>query len=150
MERAKLKRFSPKERNLFKGALRRLFSRSDLRRNALKKVILENYFDPNRPRAMRWGYCMECGLITPAYLLEVDHVEPIIRVDESLEDLTIETLVDRIWCNEDNLMPLCKPCHKEKTKAEAKLRRMHKNAKVNESADSKNDKRSKKAGGLKK
>lgn len=126
MKRAKLKKpVSPKERNLIKGALRRVFSRSDLRRQALELVKIE-YSDPSRPRVTKWGYCTSCGILEPNYLLQVDHAVPIIKVNETLEDLTWDQVIEAMWCEIDNLKPVCKDCHKSKTKEENKARRLNK------------------------
>lgn len=113
---------NPKERNLAKGALRRVFSRSELRRQALQKN-LTTHEDPNRPRVTKWTWCNECGEVFPAYLANVDHVDPVIPVNKTLEDLTWDQLVDRLWCDIDNLQVLCKPCHLEKSKRERKARK---------------------------
>lgn len=111
-----------KERNLIKSALRRVFSRSNLRREALERQSVE-YTDPKRPRVTKWGWCAECGEFTPNYLLEVDHVNPVIKLDETLEDLNWDELVDRIWCDIGNLRAVDKTCHKIKSKQENKERR---------------------------
>ncbi len=37
--------------------------------------------------------------------------------------MTLDELIDKQWCDESNLKPLCKPCHEVKTKAENKERR---------------------------
>jgi len=121
-------RITAKERGLIKGALRRVFSRSDLRRKVMATAIIEHY-DNTRPRVKRWGSCRECKKPTPFYTMELDHKEPIIPVTSSLEQLDWSTLIDRIWCVEENLVPLCKPCHKMKSAAEAKIRRKNKKEK---------------------
>lgn len=119
---------NPKERNLIKGAIRRVFSRSDLRKKALQKSVVSHY-DETRKRVTKWSKCPDCQQFTPTYQMEVDHVEPIIGLDESLEDLTWDVIVDRIWCSEDNLRAICKPCHKRKTKLENSERRKNKKVK---------------------
>jgi 5-methylcytosine-specific restriction endonuclease McrA len=120
---------NPKERNLIKGAIRRVFSRSELRRQILDKAIVKDYYDPSRKRVTRWGKCSECNKLEPAYLLEVDHIEPVVPEDSSLEQMTWDELVDRVWCDERNLRPVCKPCHKLKSKEETKIRRKNKKEK---------------------
>lgn len=55
--------------------------------------------------------------------VQVDHVLPVIAVTETLEDLSWDDLVNRIWCPESNLKVVCKPCHQIKTKLENKARR---------------------------
>ena len=120
---------NPKERNLLKGAIRRVFSRSELRKQILDKALVKDYHDPSRKRVTRWGKCAECGKLEPAYLLEVDHIIPVVPEDSSLEQMTWDELVDRVWCDERNLGPVCKPCHKLKSKEETKLRKKNKKEK---------------------
>ena len=118
-------RITAKERGLIKGALRRVFSRSDLRRKVMATALIE-HTDANRPRVRKWGRCSECKKPTPFYTMEADHKNPIVPVNSSLEQMDWNTLVDRLWCLEEDLTPLCKPCHSFKTKAEAKERREYK------------------------
>lgn len=113
-----------KEQNLLKGAVRRIFSRSELRKQVLASVHMAGYMSLNRPRVKKWSMCPGCNLPVPEYLMEVDHVVPIIPLDKSLSDLTWDEVVDRAWCDVSNLRPLCKEkCHKEKTKIENLHRR---------------------------
>lgn len=115
-------RISPKERGLIKGALRRVFSRSELRRAAVAASIVD-YIDTSRPRVKKWSRCPLCKQYIPTYLLEVDHVLPIVPVDSALEHMDWDTIVDRIWCEPLNLIAICAECHKLKTQAESKERR---------------------------
>lgn len=112
-----------KERNLIKGALRRCFSRSELRKEALESATIP-HTDPNRPRVTKWGVCQECGEIVPRYLMEVDHHDPVVPLDTAFEDITTwDEVVDRMWCHIKNLRPLCEGCHDRKSKAENQTRR---------------------------
>lgn len=111
-----------KERNLVKGAIRRVFSRSDLRKVALDANAVD-YKDPARPRVTAFVYCSVCGLIFPRYLADVDHVLPIVPVDKSLEEMSWTELVDRVWCDLDNLQILDEDCHSQKSKLENQERR---------------------------
>lgn len=118
---------NPKERNLLKGAIRRVFSRSELRRKILEKALVKEYQDPSRKRVTRWGKCAECGKIEAAYQMQVDHIDPLIRPGEVLEGLEWDEVINRLWCDEDNLRAICVPCHKIKSKAEnAERRRLKK------------------------
>jgi 5-methylcytosine-specific restriction endonuclease McrA len=119
-------RMSVKERNLVKGALRRVFSRSDLRRAALAKAII-SHIDESRPRVKKWGFCPTCKQPTALYQMEVDHIIPIIPIGRSLDEMSWDEVMDRLWCPIENLIAICKPCHKAKTKIESKLRREAKN-----------------------
>lgn len=131
MELAKLKKpDSPKERNLIKGALRRVFSRSELRRLVLSRAIIPNMYDSDRPRVTKWALCEECRQFEPAYLMQVDHIIPVVPLDKSLDDMTWDEVVNNLWCNIDNLSVKCKKCHKEKSKIEnAERRRIKKETK---------------------
>lgn len=130
MGRPKLKNPpSKKERGLIKGAIRRVFSRSELRRRILDKSVVKDYGDPSRNRVTRWSRCNSCSKMEPSYLMEIDHELPIIPVDRSLDEMSWDEIIDNLWCDERNLKPLCKPCHKQKTKIENAERRKFQKAK---------------------
>lgn len=115
-------RITSKERGLLKGAIRRVFSRSDLRREAWNRVIIE-HSDEKRPRVKRWGYCQSCGEVVPAYTLKIDHIDPVIPTGQSFEEIGLDKTVDRMWCTVDNLQALCDTCHDSKTAIERKHRK---------------------------
>lgn len=131
MGQAKLKKpANAKERNLIKGAIRRVFSRSELRQQALDAALVKDYHDPNRKRVSRWGRCASCKTLTPLYLLEIDHMDPIIPVGETLEEQSWDKVIDSIWCDERRLQALCDSCHNTKTKTENTERRRLKKEKA--------------------
>lgn len=111
-----------KERGLIKGAIRRVFSRSELRKEALSNSSIV-HADPERPRVKKWSKCPICLSMTPTYKMQVDHIVPVIGLTETLEDLSWDLLVDRIWCSKENLKAICLICHKAKSKLENKERR---------------------------
>ncbi len=115
-------RLTPKERGLLKGAIRRVFSRSELRRKALEASMVDHH-DPKRPRVTKWSICSECKLYIPTYLMQIDHSDPIIPIFRSFEEMTFDEVIERTWCEYEKLTPLCKDCHSLKTKAENKRRR---------------------------
>lgn len=119
-------RMTVKERNLVKGAVRRVFSRSELRRKILEASVVEHR-NPNRPRVKKWSLCPHCNQIKPTYTFAVDHKIPVIAINRSLEEMTWDELIDNLWCEESNLQPVCEECHEVKTKAENKERRRIKN-----------------------
>lgn len=112
-----------KERNLVKGALRRVFSRSELRHKALSLASIGDYHHPGRPRVTKWGKCSNCQNMEPLYLMQVDHIDPIIPVKNTLEEMNWDEVIERMWCTVENLAVVCKPCHQLKTKTENKERR---------------------------
>lgn len=122
-------RITKKERGLIKGALRRVFSRSDLRREAVQKSVVADFVDPSRPRVKRWSRCPRCRLMIPTYQMEVDHKNPIVPVDKSFDEMVFDEVVDNLWCPVDNLTALCGECHDKKTKLENAERRKNKKGK---------------------
>lgn len=123
------KNITPKERNLLKGAIRRVFSRSELRKRVLATADIE-HIEATRPRVKKWSRCTECKKPTPKYLMQVDHVDPIVPIETTLEDMSWDTVIDRAWCDDKNLNPMCKDCHKAKTKLEQQQRRLAKKRKT--------------------
>ena len=121
-------RITVKERNLLKGAIRRVFSRSEIRRKIIDLSVVQ-HTDDSRKRVKNWCRCPVCKKFIAKSYMQVDHVIPIIGVDETLDDLSWDTVIDRIWCEENNLMAICVDCHKAKTKEENKQRRKAKKEK---------------------
>ena len=119
-------RITPKDKALIKGAVRRVFSRSELRRSILEAAIIEGYSDPKRPRVKKWFKCGICGEPEAVSYAEIDHKLPIQAIlSLTNEDISWDNLVDKIWCEPSNLQALDKKCHKAKSKQENKLRREH-------------------------
>lgn len=107
-----------------------MFSRSELRREAAKKNIIEHY-DECRPRVKKWAWCTQCGEVCPLYKMEVDHKSPVIPLDKTFEDMSWDELISRLWCSVDNLDLLCNACHDIKSKDERKIRSINKKRKQN-------------------
>ena len=122
------KRITPRERGLLKGAIRRVFSRSELRNSIITASIVK-HSDPSRPRVKVWAKCAACGKPDAKSYMAVDHIDPVIPPNSSFEELGLDGTVDRLWCDPENLQAICEECHSTKTKAEAKERKARKKAK---------------------
>ncbi len=120
------KKLTNRERGLIKGALRRIFARSDLRNEAINKTIMKEHIDTTRPRVKTWCRCPECKLPQAKSNLVVDHIKPIVGIMETFESMSLDEFVDRLWCDISNLSAICYECHDIKTKEENKLRRAYK------------------------
>lgn len=120
-------RITKKERGLIKGALRRVFSRSDLR-NAVITASLVEHSDPERPRVKNWCRCNVCKKPEARSYMAVDHLSPLIPIDSSFENMSLDVFIDRLWCDISNLQAICVDCHDKKSKIEAKERRCLKKA----------------------
>lgn len=122
-------RVTKKERGLIKGALRRVFSRSDLRKEALAAAKIE-HVDPKR-RTNKWVRCSKCQSPTPQWMADVDHTNPVVPIDKAAYDMSANELVDRIWCDPKKLAILCPECHNIKTQYENCERRKYKKERKN-------------------
>lgn len=110
-----------KERGLIKGAIRRVFSRSDLHNQVIKDSIIQ-HTDLSRPRVKTWCKCNVCGKPDAKSSMVVDHIEPVIPTSTTLELMTWDEIINRIWCVKNNLQSICDSCHTVKTKEERLLR----------------------------
>jgi hypothetical protein len=119
-------RITDLDTNLIKGALRRVFARSELHKKVLNLAVAPSYTDPARPRVKTWCKCPICDKYDARSYFDVDHHDPVIPINKSMKDLTIEEFIDRLWCEESNLKAICTECHDRKTKIEGNLRREYK------------------------
>jgi len=63
--------------------------------------------------------------------MDVDHSVPVVALTSSFEEMTLEQLVDAVWCEESLLQVLCEACHDLKTQTEnAERRRIKKEKKL--------------------
>ncbi len=115
-------RLTAKDRGLVVSAIKRAFSRSELRKAVLNESIVEGHTDLSRPRVKTWCRCACCGKLDAKSYMQVDHIDPIIPVNLQAIDLTPNEIVLRTWCDKSNLQALNVNCHKVKSAAEMKER----------------------------
>jgi len=118
-------RLTTKDKGLLRGGIRRVFSRSALRIAVIDACLIK-HTDVSRSRVKAWGKCNDCKKPTPKSYLVVDHILPVISIEETADVITFDEFIDRLWCHPSNLQALCKECHEVKTQAENKLRRQFK------------------------
>ena len=119
-------RISNRERGLLKGAIRRVFSRSDLRQTVISASVVRSHIDRTRPRVKTWCRCAICGECDAKSSMQVDHKNPIVPVTTSLSEMSWDDLINNLWCETKNLDSVCGRCHDIKTQGENVLRRKHK------------------------
>lgn len=56
--------------------------------------------------------------------IDIDHKKPVLDVKTGFTDWN--DLINGMFCGEDNLWAICKPCHDEKTKKEREERKKYK------------------------
>lgn len=122
-------RISNKERNLIKGAIRRIFSRSELRKQVIEESVIKDYSDPLRPKVQTWCRCKVCKKPEAKSYMECDHNPPIVPLNKSLIEMSWDELIDNLWCDKKNLDAICSTCHYLKSAEEAAIRRKFKKEK---------------------
>ena len=116
-------RISAQERGLLKGAIRRVFSRSDLRQTVINKSVVRGHIDRSRPRVKTWCKCALCGECDAKSNMQVDHRDPVIPLNKALTEISWDDLIDNLWCDVKNLDAVCERCHSVKTREENAERR---------------------------
>lgn len=99
--------------------LRRTFRNSPLKAEAWKNGLI-------REKGMRGFYrCYICGMPFKRAEMAIDHVKPVVPVDEkpSFSKFGRGLFFIRLFCDLSNLRPACDACHDKKTKIENEARK---------------------------
>ena len=67
--------------------------------------------------------CAKCKCEFTSKDVEVDHIKPVIDPKKGFKSW--DEYINRLFCTEDNLQVLCKPCHKIKTNKEKEITKKH-------------------------
>lgn len=120
-------RITARDRNAIKGAIRRAFSRSELRNSIIEasKVV---HSDPNRKAVKNWCLCNVCKKPEAKSYMTVDHIVPIISYNSSFEEQGADLTIDKLWCNPLNLQAICPACHNAKTLIEKQQKKTYKDS----------------------
>lgn len=104
--------------------LRLLVREWDPKKEARKKVrvkVENGYYKNGNKKYISKYPCNHCGELFKANETDVDHIDPVISVEDGFIDWN--TYVDRLFVTVDKLQILCKDCHKVKSKKENADRR---------------------------
>lgn len=133
------KDLTDEERRAIKGAIRRAFRQSHRMRMVLMAArvelppALKKDGTPGARNRVRFR-CAVCGELFPGKWVAVDHIIPVVPLDKNEKDLTPNDLVDRIYCDINNLQVICttpvkflpkgqKSCHAKKSAEENFVRK---------------------------
>ena len=126
------------KKRLIKGGIRRVF-----RQSIEMRVVLQSSRVELSPKTLKDGSigkknqvrykCAICGGLFSQKDVAVDHIDPVIPLHKSEEELTIDEMAYRIWCDISNLQVICNTtlkrsqgvpsCHKIKTDEENFIRK---------------------------
>lgn len=109
------------------NALRQAF-----RSNPVKKQCLREAISPieQGPRGGAFCICAKCGLAFSMKDVQVDHINPVIPLNKTIQTMTWDRIIDNLFCSIDNLQVLCRPCHEFKCNDERTYRLDYKHAQL--------------------
>lgn len=104
------------------------FIKSSLRRGsrgwppiyqALNKALVGKLINTKTGRLANHYKCSSCQDLFPAKEVNVDHINPVIT--PSIGFSSWDEFINNLFCEEDNLQVMCKPCHNKKSLAEKQI-----------------------------
>lgn len=100
------------KKRLIKGGIRRVF-----RQSIEMRTVLQNARVELPPKILKDGSsgkknqvrytCAICKGLFSQKDVAVDHIEPVIPLNKTEEEMTIDDMAYRIWCDIDNLQVVC-------------------------------------------
>jgi hypothetical protein len=125
MSKNKAKKFN--KNSAIISSLKRVFSRSPIVIEKLKENRRERPWfkkDGTQAKKPRVEYiCENCKKWYMGKDIQVDHKEPVVPVNIPVKHICMNRLIERLFCDIDNLQVLCKSCHKIKSDEENITRR---------------------------
>ena len=106
-------------RSFIKSGLRRMSTRwkpkYDVKKEARHSVKIPN----EKGRLVFHSLCNGCGEIVPETTATVDHINPIINPYIGFTNW--DDVIQALFCEEEGLQVLCRPCHDAKTREEKSI-----------------------------
>lgn len=102
------------------GAMRRVFSQSSIAKNVRSRA---RHPTERGPRGGECFICSSCLKTFGCGKTNVDHIDPVIPVGDSIESMSLDTIFNRLFCDESNLQLLCEECHNRKSAEENSRRK---------------------------
>jgi hypothetical protein len=137
VKKKKVKKVLPPEppKYKIKSAFRQLFFRSGTYAGCLQLALSEL----KGPRGGKLSVCAECGGSFSQGSMAVDHIEPVVPIGLTVNDMSVKEIYDAVFCKgfenpQDNLQALCKKkktstiklCHDIKSAEERVIRELAK------------------------
>lgn len=108
-----------------KGGLRALTRKWGPTYDAVEAAYAGRKYDETTKRESNRYKCAMCGDLFKREFVQVDHIEPVSDPTLNREDKKVDwnVVVNRMFCEQENLQVLCEQCHKHKTLMETKTRK---------------------------
>ena len=105
--------------SFIKSALRRASTRWKPKYDTKKQARLKQKKMGAKGRMVFFSKCNACKKSYPETTCSVDHIIPII--DPATGFTTWDDVIEKLFCDSNNLQVLCKTCHDKKTAKEKKV-----------------------------
>lgn len=112
--------------SFIKSTLRAASRRWEPKYTCLKDAYVDKRTNIDTGRIAMHYRCAGCLSVSPASKVQVDHISPVI--DPVVGFTTWDDVINRMFCEKDNLQVLCTECHNKKTaleKAQSKERKLN-------------------------
>lgn len=110
-----------------KGALRSASVKWPPKYQSLNDSYVGQKINSKTGRLAKHYKCASCKEEFPSKDVQVDHITPV--VDPNLGFTSWDEIIDRMFCEKENLQVLCKICHDNKTKQEREISKHARNVK---------------------
>lgn len=107
-------------RSFVTSAIRGAFRRWPPKFKVLKNAQTTKKINKSSGKMAMHYKCAVCKKQFTSTNVQVDHILPVVDPETGFVDW--DTFIDRMFCEEENLQVVCKPCHLKKSKEERKKR----------------------------
>lgn len=90
---------------------------------SIAKAYVKDGLNPKTGKPCKLHRCPQCHQLYPKGKMQADHISPVVPLSgfDSWDGV-----IARLYCEADSFQPICKPCHKVKSKEENKQRKENK------------------------
>jgi hypothetical protein len=103
------------------------FAKSALRRASVYWYAMKEAMDNAKVSRGLWK-CAQCQGEFKKSEVQKDHISPVVSTDGEKNDMN--TYIETLFCEPENIQILCKPCHLTKSAVEQQLRKENRKKKT--------------------
>lgn len=87
--------------------------RNEHRKYSVKKEAMRLAIHPTEkgPRGGNLYICNHCGLCFKGKEIQMDHIDPVIPLNKSYDEMDWNEIMSRLFCELENYQCLCRDCH---------------------------------------
>jgi 5-methylcytosine-specific restriction endonuclease McrA len=87
---------------------------------SIARAYVRDGVNPKTGKPCKLHRCPQCSQLYPKGQMQADHINPVVPLSgfDSWDGV-----ISRLYCEADNFQPICKSCHKIKSKQENKQRK---------------------------